>query len=142
MSEAQRSGSRHCGFFLDLDGFKTINDKLTHKVGDQVLREVGQRLIATVRSIDTVARIGGDEFFILTLDIDNEAAARSLATKLLTQLAQPIPGIPSELNLGVSIGICLFPYDGMTVSDLMHRADEAMYQVKNSGKGNFKIADG
>ncbi len=141
MSEAQRHGSIHCGFFLDLDGFKSINDKLSHKVGDRVLREVGQKLIATVRSIDTVARIGGDEFFVLALDIGNEAAATGLAAKLLDQLTRPIPGIPDEVDLGASIGFCLFPYDGMTVSDLIHHADEAMYQVKNNGKGNFKMAD-
>lgn len=141
MSEAQRNGSIHCGFFLDLDGFKTINDKLSHKVGDRVLREVGQKLIATVRSIDTVARIGGDEFFVLALDIGNEAAATGLAIKLLDQLTQPLPGMPEDVVLGASIGFCLFPYDDMTVSDLIHRADEAMYQVKNSGKGDFKMAD-
>jgi diguanylate cyclase len=142
ISDAQRKGSKHCGFFLDLDGFKLINDSLTHKVGDSVLREVGQQLISAVRSIDTVARIGGDEFFVLALDIDNEEAACGLATKLLDNLAQPMPGIPSDVNLGVSIGICLFPYEGMTVNDLIHRADKAMYQVKNNGKGYYKLADG
>ncbi len=141
MSEAQRNGSTHCGFFLDLDGFKAINDTLTHRVGDYVLREVGQRLISAVRSADTVARIGGDEFFVLALNIDSEEAACRLAAKLLDHLAQPIPDIPHDMSLGVSIGICVFPYEGMNVSDLIHRADAAMYQVKNSGKGYFTIAD-
>lgn len=140
MSEAHRNATTHAGFFLDLDGFKAINDNLTHKVGDYVLREVGQRLISAVRSIDTVARIGGDEFFVLALDIDGKGAACGLATKLLEHLAQPIPGIPSDVHLGVSIGICLFPYEGMSVSDIIHRADESMYQVKNNGKGYYKLA--
>lgn len=142
MSEADRNGSKHCGFFIDLDGFKAINDNLSHEVGDFVLREAGQRLISAVRGIDTVARIGGDEFFVLALDIDGEAAACSLATKLLEQLALPISGVPDHVNLGVSIGICLFPYEGMTVSNIIHRADKAMYQVKNNGKGYFKVASG
>ncbi len=111
-------------------------------MGDFKLREAGQRLVSAVRGIDTVARIGGDEFFVLALDIDGEAAACSLATKLLEQLALPISGIPDDVNLGVSIGICLFPYEGMTVSNMIHRADEAMYQVKNNGKGYFKITGG
>ena len=140
MSEAHRHGSKHAGFFLDLDGFKSINDNFGHKVGDYVLHEVGQRLLSSVRGIDTVARIGGDEFFILALEIDNETAACGLAIKLLEQLAQPISGIPNDVNLGVSIGICLFPYEDMSVSDLIHRADDAMYQVKNNGKGHFKVA--
>lgn len=141
MSEAHRNDSTHCGFFLDLDGFKTINDKLTHKVGDYVLREVGQRLISAVRSIDTVARIGGDEFFVLALDIENEEAAYGLAKKILEHLAEPMQSIHDDVNLGVSIGICIFPYEGMSVSDMIHRADEAMYQVKNNGKGYYKLAN-
>lgn len=141
MSEAHRNASTHCGIFLDLDGFKAINDSLTHQVGDSVLREVGQRLISAVRSIDTVARIGGDEFFVLALHIDNQEAACGLASKLLEHLAQPIPHMASNLSLGVSIGVCLFPYDGMSVSDIIHRADKAMYHVKSNGKGDYKLAD-
>ena len=76
-------------------------------------------------------------FFVLALNIGSEDVACVLAKKLLDQVAKPIPGIPDHSSLGVSIGICLFPYQGMTVSDMIHRADEAMYQVKNSGKSNF-----
>jgi len=141
MAEAQREGSVHCGFFLDLDGFKTINDTLTHEADDRVLRQVAQRLVSAVRGVDTVARIGGDEFFVLALDIGSEDAARGLAQKLQDQLAAPIPGIPQNVNLGASIGLCLFPYEGMTISDLIHRADEAMYHVKNAGKGHYAFAD-
>ena len=141
MSEAQREGSIHCGFFLDLDGFKEINDTLTHEVGDHVLRQVAQRLILAVRSIDTVARIGGDEFFVLALNIGSEENACNLAKKLLDQLTMPMSGIPDDMTLSASIGICLFPYEGITVSDLIHKADEAMYQVKSSGKGDYVLAD-
>lgn len=140
MAEAQRDGSVHCGFFLDLDGFKAINDQLNHEAGDRVLREVAQRLSSAVRGMDTVARIGGDEFFVLALDIGNAAAAAELAQTLLDQFSAPLVEIPAHLQPGVSIGMCLFPYEGMTVSHMMQRADEAMYRVKSSGKGHFALA--
>lgn len=138
---AQRHGTLHCGYFLDLDGFKNVNDSFGHKVGDQVLHEVAGRLQAAVQVSDTVARIGGDEFFVLAEDIGSVAAAHALARKLLQEIAEPLPSLPVPAQIGASIGLCIFPYDGMTVSDLIHRADEAMYRVKTSGKGNFSAAD-
>ena len=140
IAAAQREGSIHCGFFLDLDGFKAINDRLSHNMGDLVLQEVARRLTSAVRSMDTVARIGGDEFFILALDIESEAAAYRLAEKLLDQFNSPFLGIPEDMPLGTSIGICLLPYEGMTASDFIQRADKAMYQVKRAGKGQFALA--
>ena len=141
LAEAQRAGGLHCGYFLDLDGFKLVNDRLGHEAGDEVLREVARRLRAAVRASDTVARIGGDEFFVLALDIGDRDSACALARKLLDLVAAPMPGFPADLPLGTSIGLCLFPYDGMSVSGLIHRADEAMYRVKRCGKGSFAIAD-
>ncbi len=140
ISASQRTGQINCGFFLDLDGFKQINDTLGHKVGDQVLREVGSRLVAAVRGVDTVARIGGDEFFVIARDIAGEADAKALAIKLLDQISAPMQSIAPGLQTGASIGLCLFPYDGMTVADLIHRADVAMYRVKTSGKGHYAVA--
>lgn len=141
MAQSQRGETIHCGFFLDLDGFKEVNDKLSHKMGDHVLHQVALRLTSAVRSVDTVARIGGDEFFVLALDIGAEEAACILAKKLLDQFTTPIPGIPDDLSLGASIGMCVFPYEGMSVSDLIHRADAAMYHVKHTGKGDFALAE-
>ncbi|KAB2968454.1 GGDEF domain-containing protein [Zoogloea sp.] len=138
---ARRKHTLHCGFFLDLDGFKSVNDSFGHKTGDQTLREVARRLQATVRASDTVARIGGDEFFVLAENIGDLASAHALAHKLLAELATPFDFLPEHARMGASIGICPFPYEGMTVSDLIHRADEAMYRVKTSGKGRFAIAD-
>jgi diguanylate cyclase len=140
MVAAQREGSIHCGFFLDLDGFKAINDRLSHNMGDLVLQEVARRLTSAVRGMDTVARIGGDEFFILALDIESEAAAYRLAEKLLDQFNLPFSGIPEDMPLGISIGMCLLPYEGMTVPDFIQRADKAMYHVKGAGKGHFALA--
>ncbi len=90
--------------------------------------------------MDAVARMGGDEFFVLALHIGTPEQACALAQKLLAHI-KPIPGLHASNHLDASIGICLFPYPGMSVSDLIHRADEAMYQVKNSGKGNYKLID-
>jgi diguanylate cyclase (GGDEF)-like protein len=136
---AERKGNTHCGFFLDLDGFKAINDKLGHSTGDTVLQCIAQRLSSAFREMDTVSRVGGDEFFILALNIDNKKTASYMANKILEEISKPIPDIPKGISLSASIGICLFPYKGMTVSDIIDRADEAMYKVKNSGKENFSF---
>lgn len=140
MASARRDGSVHCGFFLDLDGFKAINDTLGHKAGDMALQEVAHRLSSSVRQTDTVARIGGDEFFVLALNIGSESAASAMARMFLERLSRPILGVPAELSLSASIGMCMIPYEGMSTSDIIHRADEAMYQVKCSGKADFIFA--
>ncbi|MBN2870058.1 MAG: GGDEF domain-containing protein, partial [Campylobacterales bacterium] len=119
-----------------------INDTLGHKSGDAVLKHVAQILSPAVREIDTIARIGGDEFFILALDVADEHRASAIARKILDVLNRPLPGIPEELKLGASIGICLFPYPGMNVTDIIHRADQAMYVVKCGGKNGYSFAEG
>lgn len=141
IAESTRNGSIHCAFFLDMDGFKAINDNYGHKAGDLVLTTLARRLRSAVRSTDTVARIGGDEFFVLALDVGNEQVAKVLADTLIYQFAEPISGVAGDVRLGVSIGMCLFPYKGVTVSDLIHRADQAMYDAKASGKGRYAIAE-
>jgi len=133
----QREGITHSGFFLDLDEFKLINDKLGHSTGDRVLKCIAQRLSSVFRDMDTVSRVGGDEFFILALNIDNEKTASYMSNKMLEEIRKPIPDIPNEISISASIGICLFPYEGVTVSDIIDRADKAMYKVKESGKQNF-----
>lgn len=137
MISGKREESIHCGFFLDLDGFKEINDKLGHSVGDYALKYIAKRLSSSFREMDTVSRIGGDEFFILALNIENQETASYIAKKILKEISKPIPNIPIEITLSASVGICLFPYKGMTVSNIIDRADEAMYKVKSSGKKNF-----
>ena len=141
IESARRDGDRHCGYFLDLDGFKSVNDKFGHKMGDHVLREVAKRLNDSVRGMDTVARIGGDEFFVLALNINSEDEARALAQKLLDAVAATLPGVPQGLEIGTSIRLCLFPYENMSAIDIIHRADQAMYRIKTSGKGSFALAD-
>ncbi len=138
---AKRDGLRHCGIFIDLDGFKPINDRLGHKAGDDVLWQVADRLKSSARSIDTVARIGGDEFFVLAKEVSDRESAAQLANKLLEALSMPIRGIPDELRVGASAGVCFFPYEGVTVEGLIQRADEAMYRAKRSGKGCVVVAE-
>lgn len=142
ISQSQRNKYQSAGFFLDLDGFKAINDAYGHDVGDLVLQEVAARLKRVMRETDTLSRFGGDEFFILAQQIQQQETAKSFAEKLLWQIEQPIniAGVPSISDLSASIGICIFPYPSVTAGDIIRRADQAMYQVKRLGKGAVAFA--
>lgn len=138
---AQRKGSRIALLFLDLDGFKPINDSLGHEAGDEVLRLVAGRLSGCVRASDTLARVGGDEFVILMGDLDSQAeqAAARVAAKCIEALAEPFPVQGESCRLGVSIGIALG--DGESAANtLLLQADQAMYRAKESGRGRYVIA--
>jgi len=131
-----RNNQLCAGFFLDLDKFKPINDTYGHAVGDQVLQEIARRLKKVVREADTLSRLGGDEFFMLARDIHTEEAAYALANKLEQQLEAPIKlaNLPQSEAVSVSIGICIFPYQGATAIDVIRRADHAMYEIKRTRK--------
>jgi len=141
---SRRDSATHAGLFIDLDGFKPVNDRLGHDRGDIVLREIARRMVATVRQTDTVARLGGDEFFVLIPDIDVPARAGLLADKLLTAIAEPIPDMPEAGGIGASIGICLFS-GGARLPDnpeqIIRAADQAMYQAKAAGKHRHAFAE-
>ncbi|MFG6177870.1 diguanylate cyclase domain-containing protein [Halomonas sp. THAF12] len=141
VAASPRGDMRHAGFFLDLDGFKALNDCLGHEVGDRLLIQVGERLQGCVRKVDTVARIGGDEFFVLAIGLENARDAEHLAEKLLAALRRPFPEVPDDLSLHASVGVCLFPYPGMSVSGIIHQADMAMYAVKSGSKDGYRIAE-
>ncbi len=140
MARSQRDGSRHCGLFVDLDGFKAINDQYGHEVGDEVLSLVAARLKSAVREADTVARIGGDEFFVLAQDVPSQEAASQIAMKILDVVNEPLTGEVEGLSLTASIGICELPFEGMTIQSIIRRADDAMYDTKNAGKAGFEFA--
>jgi diguanylate cyclase len=143
LAMARRDSARHAGFFVDLDGFKSINDCFGHDHGDIVLREVARRLAGAMRETDTISRLGGDEFFMLVQDIGSCDSAAHLAGKLIALVEEPIPGIHCEHPLSASIGICLFPGIGVRTPDAIIRsADLAMYQAKASGKRRFCFAEG
>lgn len=140
---ATRNNQLCAGLFLDLDNFKPINDTYGHAVGDLVLREIVRRLKRAVREADTLARLGGDEFFVLARGLLSEDDAKILAGKLRKQIEKPIffRSLPPITGLSVSIGICMFPYADVSAQDVIHRADQAMYQVKHSGKAGIAIAE-
>ncbi len=126
--------------FLDLDRFKIINDTLGHSVGDELLRLVAGRLKKTLRESDTVARIGGDEFIVLLLNADQQAAGL-LADKILKSLVLPFHLRDHELFVTTSIGICMYPENDLDTEVMMKKADIAMYHAKALGRNNFQFYD-
>ncbi len=127
--------------FIDLDGFKSVNDTLGHDVGDYVLKEVARRLLSSVRETDTVARVGGDEFLIIATEIQSPDNAAQIAEKVIRSVSQPIIINGRQATVGTSIGISLFPDHSEDMDNLIKLADEAMYKVKNAGKNNYRFVN-
>jgi diguanylate cyclase (GGDEF)-like protein len=128
--------------FLDLDQFKDVNDSAGHAIGDQVLQSVAVRLLACVRSSDTVSRYGGDEFVILLPEIDHSRSSMPVAKKILTAIAVPHDLLtPHVFRLTASIGVSVFPQDGRDGETLLQSADAAMYWVKQNGRNNIQFFD-
>ena len=127
--------------YLDLDGFKPVNDTLGHEAGDQVLIEVAKRIGNTIRGGDTVARLGGDEFVVLLLGLERGEECVATLERLLAAIAQPIAIKDHSLTLGASIGVSLYPLDDEDPDTLLRHADQAMYVAKQSGKNRFYIYD-
>jgi diguanylate cyclase (GGDEF)-like protein/PAS domain S-box-containing protein len=136
---ARRDGISVAVLFLDLDGFKAINDTAGHHVGDRLLAEVANRLQATVRERDTVARLGGDEFAIILEGAKSMSAVGGIARKLLYALAAPVNIDGGDLYVTTSIGISRFGRDGEDVHSLLRKADSAMYRAKEAGKNTFRF---
>jgi diguanylate cyclase (GGDEF)-like protein len=145
LEQAIRLASRHdmkvAVLFLDLDGFKPINDRYGHPVGDIVLKEIARRLQACVRDCDTAARYGGDEFVVLLTEIYGEENAALVAEKLLDSISQPIQTGSETVKVSASIGIAIFPNDGDTIEVLINLADKAMYVAKQNSPGLFAFSD-
>lgn len=139
LRQSARDGSRHTAYFIDLDGFKAINDRLGHAHGDAVLREVAWQLKSAMRDGDTVARLGGDEFFVIAHGLGPGAEALRLADRFRLLIDAMQCGIPDEIRPGASIGICHFPYDDATVEDVIRRADQVMYESKRARKAERVI---
>lgn len=134
---AVRNKERLAILFIDLDGFKAVNDTLGHKAGDLLLQGVARRLQASVRQSDTVARVGGDEFIVLLNGIDRAGDAELVAKKILAGLGQPISLAGQAAKVGASIGISVFPDHGDDTEKLISYADGAMYEIKKSGKNAY-----
>lgn len=123
--------------FMDLDNFKPINDTFGHQEGDHALVEVAHRIKRALRASDVIARVGGDEFVVLLTDMENEEGARLVAEKIIKTLEQPLYIEGKLCQLGVSIGIALYPEDGTSGDELIRHADEAMYRIKRAGKNGY-----
>jgi len=139
IGQAHRHRKQVALLFLDLDNFKRINDTLGHVIGDQLLQLVADRLTACVRTTDTVCRQGGDEFVILLAEIEQPQDAAHIAEKLRIALAVPHLIDGHELQVTLSIGISVFPDDGIDVDTMMRNADTAMFQAKARGRDNYQF---
>jgi two-component system CheB/CheR fusion protein len=136
---ANREENHFALMFLDLDGFKLVNDQLGHKFGDDLLKDVAERLLALVRRTDTVARVGGDEFIFLLNNPQGRAEIIEVANRIVASINEPIEILGEVLQIGVSLGIATFPDDGDTAADLIRHADSAMYAAKSRGKNNIRF---
>lgn len=125
--------------YVDLDGFKHVNDHFGHEAGDQLLTQVAANFKSIVRQTDSVARIGGDEFIVLITDIDGETSLISKIERLLDEASRPLVFGGHKISVGASIGIALYPEHGDNAETLLHHADQAMYQAKNQGKNTFRF---
>jgi diguanylate cyclase (GGDEF)-like protein/PAS domain S-box-containing protein len=139
IARASRERERLALLFIDLDHFKTINDSLGHAVGDGLLRGVAKRLEHSVRREDTVARQGGDEFIVLLAELDTPAMASLVAGKLLKALSHPLEIDGHVLHATASIGIAIYPEDGVDASALLKSADAALYHAKATGRNNIQF---
>jgi diguanylate cyclase (GGDEF)-like protein len=137
LAAAIRQESCLAVIYLDLDGFKLVNDTLGHSVGDELLRRVAERLRRRVRASDTFARIGGDEFMLVATPIRNAKEAELIAHELLTQFCNPFAVNGHELMLTASIGMSLYPGDALEAEQLVQQADTAMYVAKSTGKNKI-----
>lgn len=136
---SERKKQKFALLFIDLDGFKRINDDAGHPVGDEVLKIVAQRLLAVIRGMDTAARLGGDEFVIVLTDIVNRENAARVAEKVIESLSVPYCIADLSLQLSASIGVSIYPNDQQDAIELLRTADEAMYQAKRGGKCQVKF---
>ncbi|MDP3033080.1 MAG: diguanylate cyclase [Rhodocyclaceae bacterium] len=142
LAQARRHHRALAIMFLDLDRFKQINDTLGHAFGDEVLKQIGQRVSACVRHDDTVARTGGDEFIVVLTEISRPDDAALVAKKIIASCALPVAVAGQTLSITVSIGIAVHAADASDdLDELMRRADIAMYQTKNSGRDGYRFFD-
>jgi diguanylate cyclase (GGDEF)-like protein len=141
IGQARREGHMTAVLFMDLDGFKQINDSLGHAMGDRLLRVAAERLGGGLRQEDLLARFGGDEFVLLIEILHRPEAAGAVAERLLAALAEPLPVDGERLQLSASIGIGIYPRDGDSAEALLRNADTAMYRSKERGRGGYCFYD-
>jgi diguanylate cyclase (GGDEF)-like protein/PAS domain S-box-containing protein len=139
LAQSRRYGRRLAVVHLDVDGFKFVNDNWGHGVGDRLLQSLALRLTRGVREVDTIARIGGDEFLILVPDLKQSGDMSRFAQKLVGLIARPVELEDRTLQITASVGVATFPDDGQTADELLRSADTAMYRAKDSGGNGFEL---
>lgn len=140
IASAGTNGLSLAVMYMDLDGFKKVNDTIGHDAGDELLQSVARRLRAAIRSSDTVARIGGDEFIVVVPELDGPAMIAQIAGTLVDAISKPYSIKGRTLSVSTSIGISVYPDNGTSSGELMHVADQALNQAKNSGKNRYRFA--
>ena len=139
MARSKRKDQPLAILLLDLDRFKAVNDTLGHDVGDQLLTMVSERLKTCVREVDTVARMGGDEFTAILEGVSGESDVTVVAKRIVDSLSTPFELGPHRVSIGVSIGITLYPLDDQNIDGLLKHADAAMYGAKQRGGSGFQF---
>jgi diguanylate cyclase len=139
LAQAERRGESFALCFLDLDGFKPVNDSFGHAVGDAVLKEVATALASAARSSDTVARVGGDEFVVLLFPVSGIAEAEQAAQRLVQRIGSIRTVHGHAVSVGVSAGLAIYPHHGTTLEQLFLKADHAMYSAKSGERGSLKV---
>jgi diguanylate cyclase (GGDEF)-like protein/PAS domain S-box-containing protein len=142
IAHARRNTCASAVVYLDLDGFKEVNDTLGHDAGDHLLEMVGQRLVAAVRALDTVARVGGDEFAVALWQVNGALDAASVASKLLETVSKQYGVRGRTVKITVSAGVAIYPAHGGDAAALLKSADLALHEAKRSGKNAYRVFDG
>ena len=141
LAQCSRTGKTMAVCYLDLDGFKPINDRWGHEAGDQLLKEMARRLTACLRAGDTVARLGGDEFVMLLLNLDRIDECEGALERVLAAIAQPMTVAGHEAAVTASIGVSMYPSDAGDPDMLLRHADQAMYMAKEAGRNRYHLFD-
>ncbi len=134
IAHARRYGNSLGLLYIDLDGFKSVNDTFGHKSGDELLVEISKRMLAVTRKTDTVARLGGDEFAVILFQVDSMAGILTTGEKLIEEINKPVTLRRGTVNVGASIGAAIYPGTVQESEELVNLADKAMYIAKSKGK--------
>lgn len=141
LSRSARSGKKTALLYINIDHFKQINDSIGHQAGDMLLREAAKRISGQIRPGDTVSRLGGDEFTVILSELDDADGVQDIARQIQLEMRQPILLGGQDINTSASIGIAIFPDDGLEAEQLIKHADTAMYHVKQSGRDDIMFFD-
>ncbi|QLE97290.1 GGDEF domain-containing protein [Neptunomonas phycophila] len=138
---AKRNHTKIALMFVDLDGFKSVNDNHGHSYGDKLLIEIARRIASSVRAADTVCRIGGDEFLIMVEGLKDKEDVTEVASKVITNASRPLAIDDQVINISASLGVSFYPDNGSSFESLLDQADRAMYGVKREGKNGYAYSD-